>query len=317
MLKKVLSLVLLSLLITSVYAFAVGEREFEFTYSFTVTDIPQDSKEVSVWAPIPCDTENQKIIDIKVNIDAEYVISTEDVYGNKIMSAKVPSAGKSEIPVTVSYKVSRKEFVGGKGATKSDEDMSKYLKASRLATISDRIRKISAEVTVGKATVHDKARAIYDYVFDKMNYDKSGEGWGRGDTEYACDVEKGNCTDFHSLFISIARAAGIPARFKIGFPLPSDKDSGSVGGYHCWAEYYDAENGWIPVDISEAKKNPSKKEYFFGAVCENRFEVTVGRDLTLNPKQSGYALNFFVYPYIEIDGAAHTGFKKDFSFKNL
>src|SRR5439155_15548256 len=30
---------------------------------------------------------------------------------------------------------------------------------------------------------------------------------------------KGNCTDFHTLFIALARASGIPARWNMGFPL--------------------------------------------------------------------------------------------------
>lgn len=44
-----------------------------------------------------------------------------------------------------------------------------------------------------------------------MSYDTSGRGWGRGDVVYACKVGKGNCTDFHSLFMALALAEGIPA----------------------------------------------------------------------------------------------------------
>jgi len=49
-----------------------------------------------------------------------------------------------------------------------------------------------------------------------MRYDKSGIGWGRGDAVYACDAKTGNCSDFHSYFIALARSIGIPARFAIG-----------------------------------------------------------------------------------------------------
>jgi transglutaminase-like putative cysteine protease len=47
-----------------------------------------------------------------------------------------------------------------------------------------------------------------------MRYDKTGTGWGRGDVLYACDAKKGNCTDFHSLFIAMARSQGIPATLR-------------------------------------------------------------------------------------------------------
>jgi hypothetical protein len=55
----------------------------------------------------------------------------------------------------------------------------------------------------------------------------------------------------------------------------------------------------VPVDASEAAKDPSRREYFFGAHDENRVEFSRGRDLVLNPPQAGEPLNYFVYPYAE------------------
>ncbi len=158
-----------------------------------------------------------------------------------------------------------------------------------------------------------KAHLIYDYVFRTMRYDKSGAGWGRGDSLWACDSKRGNCTDFHSLFASMARSQGVPVRFAIGFLLPAAKHEGSIPGYHCWADFY-ADNAWIPVDISEAWKDQSKKDYFFGAHDENRVQFSVGRDIRLNPAQAGEPLNYFVYPYVESDGKKYENVINDFSF---
>ena len=58
----------------------------------------------------------------------------------------------------------------------------------------------------------------------------------------------------------------------------------------------------MPVDISEADKNAEKKAYYFGNIDENRVAFTTGRDLILNPKQSGEPLNYFIYPYAEVGG---------------
>jgi transglutaminase-like putative cysteine protease len=135
---------------------------------------------------------------------------------------------------------------------------------------------LAAKVTQGKTQSLDKARAIYDYVFTTMSYDKTGTGWGRGDVLYACDAKKGNCTDFHSLFIAMARSQGIPARFEIGFPLPPDKRSAEIAGYHCWSDFYIDGKGWIPVDISEAWKHPEKRDYFFGSHDVNRMQFSYG-----------------------------------------
>ena len=169
----------------------------------------------------------------------------------------------------------------------------------------------------GKKTDLEKARAIYDYTLATIKYDKSGEGWGRGDILYACDAKRGNCTDFHAVFIGFCRAAGIPARFEIGFPLPEKRGSGEISGYHCWAEFYLNGYGWVPVDVSEAWKRPEKREYFFGGNDENRVLFSIGRDIVLRPQQQSTPLNYFIYPYVEADGKPLTAVKKELYFKDL
>jgi transglutaminase-like putative cysteine protease len=165
-------------------------------------------------------------------------------------------------------------------------------------------------------TEEEKARALYDKVTSMMRYDKRGTGWGRGDALYACDVKRGNCTDFHALLIGVARSAGIPARFAIGLPIPESVRSGEISGYHCWAELYVSGRGWIPVDSSEASKNPAKREYYFGHHDQNRLEFSKGRNLRLVPSQQGPALNFFVYPYAEVDGRSHDAVDLKFTFSD-
>jgi transglutaminase-like putative cysteine protease len=150
-----------------------------------------------------------------------------------------------------------------------------------------------------------------------MRYDKTGEGWGRGDAVWACTSKRGNCTDFHSLFIGMMRSSGIPARFEIGFPLPDGKTEGDIGGYHCWAEFYLAGIGWVPVDASEAWKKPAKRDFFFGAHDTNRVFFTYGRDIRLSPDQKGDPLNYFIYPYAETNGQPVKNLQTHFSFRDV
>jgi transglutaminase-like putative cysteine protease len=114
----------------------------------------------------------------------------------------------------------------------------------------------------------------------------------------------------------MARSQKIPTRFEIGFPLPAAKNQGEIPGYHCWSDFY-VDNTWVPVDISEAWKAPDKKDYFFGHHDVNRVQFSVGRDITLSPKQAGEALNYFVYPYVESDGKAHQDVRNEFAFEDL
>jgi transglutaminase-like putative cysteine protease len=158
-------------------------------------------------------------------------------------------------------------------------------------------------------------QAFYDYVYRTMRYNKDGTGWGRGDAVWACANKRGNCTDFHSLFIGMLRSQGIPARFLIGFPVPEGAE-GEINGYHCWAEYYDAKRGWIPVDASEAKKK-GQKEAYFGALPNDRIEFSTGRDLVLAPPQKAEPVNYFVSPYAEVDGKPAAELKGSFHFKRI
>ena len=94
---------------------------------------------------------------------------------------------------------------------------------------------------------------------------------------------------------------------------------GEIPGYHCWAWFKPEGHTWIPVDISEASKVPAMKEYYFGNLTENRIAFSNGRDLTLVPKQSGPALNFFIYPYVEVDGKPYADdkTKRRFEFEDV
>src|SRR6266487_2071410 len=159
----------------------------------------------------------------------------------------------------------------------------------------------SGKAVAGKTDDLERAKALYDHVMGRMRYDKSGTGWGRGDAVYACDARTGNCSDFHAYFIALARSLGIPARFAIGATIPADKNEGTIDGYHCWAEFL-ADGRWVPVDISEAWKDPKLANYYFGHNPANRFELTKGRDLVIDPEPASGPINFLAYPLLEMDG---------------
>lgn len=286
------------------------QREFEFVYKVTINGIPKNAKEINFWVPYPQDKPYQKILDVSIKSPFKTSINYDKKYGNSILYAKVFAPKEENFQIEVRYKVLRKERKSFYSSLKNPQ---KYLEENNLMIIDERIKKLASQITKEQKTELEKVRAIYDYVLIHMEYDKSGTGWGKGDTKYACEIGRGNCTDFHSLFISLARASKIPAKFVMGFLLPDDKNKGEISGYHCWAEFYIENQGWIPVDVSEAKKQ-KREDYFFGTCCENRIEFSEGRDIVLNPEQKCEELNYFIYPYVEIDGKAFENVKRSFSF---
>jgi hypothetical protein len=104
------------------------------------------------------------------------------------------------------------------------------------------------------------------------------------------------------------------ARFEIGLPLPADKQSSEIAGYHCWADFYVGGKGWTPVGYLRGVEAPGERDYFFGWHDVNHVQFSTGRDLRLNPPQDGKPLNYFVYSSGELDGQEYPNFSAAFSF---
>ncbi len=234
-------------------------------------------------------------------------------------SIDVALLGTNTLDITVNFDVTR--YAIGRlhkhspAEQVSNDLLARHLAPNRLIPIEGKIAQEARAVAGHLQNPLKQIRSIYDHIVDTLTYDKSGIGWGRGDALYACNIRKGNCTDFHSLFIGQARALGIPVRFIMGLPLPEGKTEGFISGYHCWAEFYLPERGWLPIDASEASKFPQKKEMFFGGLDEHRVAFTLGRDIKL-PNSKAEPLNYVIYPHVEINGKTHKDVRTNFYFRN-
>ena len=294
-------------------------RHFSFHYAFVVHNTAPGAR-MRIWIPLAHSDLHQQVRVTAVHSELPLKRTVERIHGNHMLYAATAKATASEYRFAIDYDVVRKErvaLVTGRPVVRGASSFAperRYLRPDRLVPVSGLPAQIAARQVAGLHTELQRARALYDYVLHNMRYDKTGTGWGRGDVLYACDARKGNCTDFHSLFISLARSQGIPARFEIGFPLPGNQHRAEIPGYHCWADFYLQGTGWVPVDISEAWQQPDKRDYFFGAHDANRMQFTVGRDLVLSPRQDGSPLNYFVYPYVEMNGREYSNVSNDFSF---
>ena len=300
-------------------------ESFSFSYQVTVPSLPTDAKEVEVIIPAPPSDDKQSISNFRVasNIaDSTYV---DSFYNNNILIFSAADSIPKNINITVTFNATRNEHapIDSLDTRASDDanpggipdSLKKYLVANKLVPIDGPIIAEADSIVTETMTSFEKAQALYNHLFETMKYDKSGTGWGRGDALYACDARRGNCTDIHSLFIGMARSQGIPARFRIGFPLP-DKlsiEKTNIPGYHCWAEFYIPDAGWIPVDISEAIKHPEKKEYYFGRLDPNRIAFTLGRDIVAPTRTGERAFNYLIYPQVFVDGKHFEGVERKFA----
>lgn len=277
-------------------------RHFEFAYAGKAIELKPGAN-VRVWLPIPPTNQHQTASVKASQLPANAKTSIEPQYGNCMVYFETAAPANGEVSFSITYDVTRTEVkaLGRDGKELKKEERRLFLKPNRKVPTTGR----PLDLLKGLNAPGDQlelGRFLYNRVDAHMKYDKSRPGYGTGDSVWACDSQFGNCTDFHSLFISLARAKGLPARFEIGFPVPESRGKGPICGYHCWAFFHTDRHGWVPTDISEADKHPELKDYYFGSLTENRVAFSMGRDLNLVPRQSGKPLNFFVYPYIEVDG---------------
>lgn len=292
-----------------------GGREVELTYLARVRELPGTAQDIQVWIPLAKTSPEQKLIQRQVRSPVPYTIRQDPKYGNDILHLRLQGPVMEPLEVQVDYHAL---LLGENGNPErpalGPEEKRNYLFPRGLLIVDEVVRAWSQEATAGRPTLLARARGIYEHVLRSMVYDKTTPGYGRGDTARACRVGKGNCTDFHSLFISMAMAAQIPSRFKIGFLVPPEP-SGTIPGYHCWAEFYEDGLGWVPVDASESWKHPERTEYYFGGRDPSRFLMSVGRNIELVPAQRGEPVNIFFYPYVEVDGRPLDAVETEFRFK--
>lgn len=299
---------------------SVNERIFLIEERMVLKNLPKDISSLRVWIPYPVSDAWQTIEDFKLVGPFEADLSTDKEYGNRLLLLKLKKDVICGMPVriTLSFMVKRMEYGTSGNVETSSKILSRFLRADRLVPVNGKIKKLAEEITQSKNNNLEKARAIYDYLIDTLTYSKDDpKVCGIGDSLLTLQYLKGICTDYHSLFISLARSLGIPAKFEIGFPISADKKEGKINGYHCWAKFYIEGKGWIPVDISEADKHPEKHDYFFGHIDENRLHLTTGRDIKLKYARDIESLNFFVHPYVELNGSQFNGMDIQISYQDL
>jgi len=325
-----------------------NSRAFNFVYTVVLEE--SKGNKLELWLPIPKSNVVQTITDLEIQTQGlDYQIKEEYEHNNKYVYIYSENGINESKTVTMSFDVLRKKH---QNIYYQDVTVPQYLKASNLVPKGEVFSQVIKENKLSSADM----RGLYNFVLSGMHYGKPKsvddkyfkEPWlsadkeyglkkvsrnevvnlyqkaetsggiytfGNGNSLYACDIGVGNCTDYHSYFISLSRTMNVPARFHMGFTIPDGK-GGDIRGYHCWADYYVENEGWYPVDISEADKDQTRQDYFFGTICNNRVEMMVGRDFKID----GYGedrVNFFIYPLLEINDKKSDAFSKSFTYKNL
>lgn len=104
-----------------------------------------------------------------------------------------------------------------------------------------RVGRLLGQALPPRTNPRDRARLLAEFVRDYLEDDRSAEPLDLSDV---IDRARGDCTEHTTLFVTLARAAGLPAREVGGLLWVSEL--GAFGG-HAWAEVA-LEGRWVPVD---------------------------------------------------------------------
>ncbi len=297
---------------------AATEASGTITMEFDLSGHPTDQK-AKLWIPYPLSDTDQLISDISVSGDfTESAIYSDQKYSTPILYARWEK-GTASRKLLLSFHATRQEVVKkdfpAKETAWDQADYAMYLSSNKLGPIDGAVKVLADKITTDKTTVYDKAKAIYDWICENMYRDPDTKGCGPGDVCQLLTRPGGKCTDIHSVFVALCRAAGVPAREIFGIRLGKNSTVDITKWQHCWAEFFLPGYGWVPVDPADVRKKMLKeklelgdkktkeyREYFWGAWDPYRVKLAIGRDLQLNPAQAAKPLNTFGYPYAEIGG---------------
>lgn len=338
-LGRLVALAFTFLLIASVFAPLAGAKERRGEVGFTVrVEAPEGSKDVRLWLPYPVSDDDQVISDVKIGGNfSRSAVYREEASDSFALYAEWTDPAKERF-LTLSFNAAsreraRKDFPPAE--TGIPASVKPYLQSTRFIPADGKVRETALRITEGRNNVKDRARSIYDWVVENTFRDPNVQGCGVGDVEATLAKRGGKCADISSVFVALARGAGIPAREVFGLRLGKEREEDITAGHHCWAEFYLPGYGWVPADPADVRKIMLVKglelkdageysDYYFGAVDENRIVLAKGgRGHYLNPRQNDGPINYFMYPYAEVNGkalewlAAQKELKYKITFKEL
>ncbi len=311
-----------------------GWRTFELTYE---VDVSGHAGPGRLWLPLPQHAgDYQRVISIDWHGEADAALHWDPTYKAPIVAAAWNGNGASRTMAATARVATRDRRMAVRARRIRDMDEAAlYLQPTPNMPVDGIVRETANKVVRGIKTPDARARAIYEWIVDNTFRDPQTRGCGLGDIRFMLETGDlgGKCADINSLFVGLARAAGIPAREFYGVRVADSAQFKSLGksgdiakAQHCRAEYFSPRHGWVPVDPADVRKavleeklpltDPkiaALRKRLFGYWEMNWVGFNYARDFPL-PGQSGETLPYLMYPYAEfgetrLDGRDPDDFK--------
>jgi hypothetical protein len=217
-----------------------------------ITAVGGACRNIAGYAPVPIEWPEQQVKIVEEDITPEakvtYQVVDETV---KLMTVKIATLeATKEARALVTFEIQRSVILPPEKTDgfllpdlkKLDRKVRPYLGPSpKIESTEQRIKDLAKEIGADQEKGWQRVEAIYDWVREKVEYEKDSTNKG---AMLALKAGKGDCEGMSSLFIALCRAANVPARLVW------------VPG-HCYPEFYlvDAKGGghWFPCQAAGSR----------------------------------------------------------------
>jgi hypothetical protein len=238
---------------------------------------PDALKSADVWIALPHDAPNQQLHG-EPELEPLPREIVEDQWGQRFAHFRVEELDAGEVfEVQMSVRATLYAVrhhidparVGSLDAIPSE--VREYLQDdSKYAMDHPSIRRHLEDALQGETRPYWMARKIARYIQERMHYELVG-GWNIAPT--VIDRGSGSCSEYTFVFISMCRAAGIPARY-VGSLVVRGDDASTDEVFHRWPEIYLPGYGWVPFDVQGGDEPvPGERGAALGSL-PNRFLIT-------------------------------------------
>lgn len=234
-------------------------------------------KELDTYIAIPRDLPQQNILNVTFRPSG---FRKEQDHWNQPFAVfhreDIPSATLVQSIMEVEAEISEIRYYidPDRCGTLSDipEDIRKLYTAdgSKYRTSDPFIRETVAKIAGDEQNPYWIARRFFDYVGKTLEYKMEG-GWNVA--PFVLQRGTGSCSEYTFSFISLCRAAGVPARY-VGAIVVRGDDASLDESFHRWPEVYLPNYGWIPMDPQGGDKPSPRDQASSIGGLSNRFLIT-------------------------------------------
>ena len=236
-----------------------------FTYRFSI-DVPYDPSlrgdTLSVWMPVPVETERQQNVKILSASPANYILSKDvaapgtNIHNSIFFKAPVVKGKDTHFEYTVQYDALG-QYVSPDYILSHLQPYDKQSALYREYTAQQAphllwtgkyadVAALARQIVGDETNPYLQSELVYDYIVNTFPWAGAREySTIPNIPQYVIDERHGDCGQVSMLYIAMMRSLGVPARWESGWMMHPGE-----GNYHDWAEVYFEGVGWVPVDSS-------------------------------------------------------------------